>query len=669
MDSCIDINTNRRKWRILGYIFIILVNLVHASNYFANTFPASEGWFVNYAELLMRGNVPYRDFFYYLPPLTLFLDVVFWKLSFGYLLVFRGWYLLERIIIFLLIYRLLSKYYKWEIAALACAISCILCTADDFDFFGDYNQNAMLLTVVLAYTSTAFAESNSPKAKIRNLFLSGIVIGGMFLCKQTIFLSSVLCYFLALTILCIAQKDKNIWKYCLFVFTGMMLPILAVAVYLIANGAFLAFIDQVFLSVSGKGSIWSILVTSPLKPMTDWKGWMAAFILWAILEIGNYQSLDGKIKDRLIGILTISLMCYFISAIDMVEYLKALCTLESFIALTGVSAFILSLVGYHQKRKQTGSDLWIILGVAFSGLLICFGVSKSVPAYTALYGLYSTPLVSSHLNSIFFYFFLLIFVFRFCSILKTGEYTRVNLSWIMLACSALSVCYATAMAAGLDILASNSMRIVTPLVLCILLSVNSTEDTCKKGIVGFKIVIIVWCILLCTNTIARKSMSAYPWWGCYNEPKEYKNYTVDNIPELKGIRFAGRDKVMYERVTKLIRENSSEDDVIFGYPYIKVFNILCHRYNTNFVPVIWYDVVGDKYVELTIREFSTKLPEIIVWMDIPGAKEAHESIYRNGEPLVQRELEEMLQQEINEKYTRLGRVYGVNVFRLDDEYR
>ena len=641
---------------------------MHASNYFANTFPASEGWFVNYAELVMRGNVPYRDFFYYLPPLTLFMDVAFWKLSFGYLLAFRGWYLLERIIIFLLIYRLLSKYYKWEIASVACAIASILCTSDDFDFFGDYNQNAMLLTVVLAYTATAFAESDTLKAKIRNLFLSGIVIGGMFLCKQTIFLAAVVCYFLVLTILCIARKDKNIWKYYLGVFVGMMLPILAVAIYLIVNGAFLAFIDQVFLSVSGKGSLWSILVGSPLKPMADLQGWMVAFVLWAIVEIGNYQRLDGGTRNRIIGMLTISLVCYFISAIDMAEYLNALCESESFIALTGISVFVLFLMGCYQKKKQADSDVWIILGVAFAGFLICISVSTSAPAYSALYSLYSTPLVSSHLNATVFYLFILLFISRFHSIVKKGEYTKDDLSWIMLACAALSICYATAMAAGLDSLASNSMRIATPLMLCILLSVNGAEGFCKKGIVGFKTVIIIWCILLCTNTIARKSVSAYPWWGCYNEPKEYKNYTVENIPELKGIRFAGRDKILYERVTKMISDNSSEDDVIFGYPYIKVFNILCHRYNTNFVPVIWYDVVGDKYVEQTIREFSSNLPEIIVWMDIPGAMEAHESIYRDGEPLVQRELEEMLQKEIAEKYTHLGRVYGVNVFRLDDEY-
>ena len=146
-----------------------------------------------------------------------------------------------------------------------------------------------------------------------------------------------------------------------------------------------------------------------------------------------------------------------------------------------------------------------------------------------------------------------------------------------------------------------------------------------------------------------------------------KTYTVD-IPELKGITFSKDDKDMYERITQLIKENSNEDDIIFGYPYIKIFNILCHRYETNFVPVMWYDVVGDQYVELTIQEFEKKLPEIVLWKEIPGAMEAHENIYRNGQPLVQRKLEKMFQKILPKKYELLDTVNGISVYKLKQDF-
>ena len=55
---------------------------------------------------------------------------------------------------------------------------------------------------------------------------------------------------------------------------------------------------------------------------------------------------------------------------------------------------------------------------------------------------------------------------------------------------------------------------------------------------------------------------------------------------------------MFEGITQLIEENTTEDSVIFGYPYVKIFNILTDNYNMNtFVPVLFYDVVDDKYVQ------------------------------------------------------------------------
>lgn len=101
-----------------------------------------------------------------------------------------------------------------------------------------------------------------------------------------------------------------------------------------------------------------------------------------------------------------------------------------------------------------------------------------------------------------------------------------------------------------------------------------------------------------------------------NEPMWDKTYTVD-IPELRGITFSKEDKEMYETITKLIDENTDENDMIFGYPYLKIFNILCNRYASNFVPVIWYDVVGDAYVEETLYELEQDLPDIVLWEGYP----------------------------------------------------
>ena len=151
----IDCCENKKNWQTKKYIRLshnYSSWIVFFKQLFFNTFPQSEGWFVNYIELIMAGKMPYRDFYYYLPPLNLLIDYAFWKLSFGFLIIFRVWYLIERTSIYIFVYKILNMRYDWIRSSIACSISAILCTCDVFDLFGDYNQHIVVLTVALVKT-------------------------------------------------------------------------------------------------------------------------------------------------------------------------------------------------------------------------------------------------------------------------------------------------------------------------------------------------------------------------------------------------------------------------------------------------------------------------------------------------------------------------------------
>ena len=107
---------------------------------------------------------------------------------------------------------------------------------------------------------------------------------------------------------------------------------------------------------------------------------------------------------------------------------------------------------------------------------------------------------------------------------------------------------------------------------------------------------------------------------------------------------------MYEEFTKLISDNTSEDDIIFGFPYIKIYNILCERYNTYFVPVFWYDVVGDKYVDILVDELNDNLPQI----------------YRNGKYLEQRKIVELFDEVLTTKYECLAEYNDMYLYKLQE---
>ncbi|HIT00886.1 MAG TPA: hypothetical protein IAA59_11720, partial [Candidatus Faecaligallichristensenella faecipullorum] len=145
--------------------------------------------------------------------------------------------------------------------------------------------------------------------------------------------------------------------------------------------------------------------------------------------------------------------------------------------------------------------------------------------------------------------------------------------------------------------------------------------------------------------------------------------TVDDVPAMRGIKVSADQKELYETVTKVLKENTDEDSVIYGYPHIKLFNILMDNYNMDtFVPVLFYDVCADVYVEKELTLLKENLPDIIIWEDIPGCIETHEEVFREGKPLKQREIINFLFNDaIPNHYTVLTNVDNVTVYKLNDD--
>ncbi len=646
---------NKRVLQNIEMILIAITIVVYSSIYFNNTFPYSDGWFINYVELVKRGMFPYKDFYYYLPPLNLLVDSIFWKLSFGYLLAYRAWYVLERILIYLLIFKLLSRFFDDKKACLACAFSAILCTADDFDFFGDYNQNVALLAVIITLLAVNFVNSPQKTKKMQNLFSAGIVLGLMFLTKQTIFVACTMVFLFLLIFICAVENDKNCVKYIANTLIGVMIPIAICIIILQLNDALVPCIEQLFLSVEGKGSAKDILIGYFLKTLHIKRIWEIALLIFLIYGWTQELHWRNVCIAALIGDYALQIG----DNIDLIWKVFDDYTILSFIGLCPLAVIALIYIFKRQYYKH----IYVVYALAYAMIVAC-GVTIIVPSiYHYVYdlGLYSK--FATYFATTFFYFDLILFVVLLIYKVKKQCIFEHQNEILMIAGGGLALNYATTMAAGLDTMASNSMRISLPLALVIIFSACRSKNVISRLL---KYVVAFFCVVVIMSCIAQKSIKAYPWWGMKDYPKEEKVYAIDNIPALKGILFSAEDKNMYENITKLISENSNENDIILGYPYIKIYNILCDRYNTYFVPVFWYDVVGDKYVDILIDEIKEKLPNIVVWYDIPYALETHEAIYRNGKELEQRKIVQIFDEILDKKYLLLGEYNDFYVYKLKE---
>ncbi len=665
-----------KKRGLQGWVLSLLLMaavVAYSLLYFNNTYPISEGWGVNYAELMFRGKFPYRDFYYYLPPLNLWIDELFWKLSFGSLLAFRIWYLAQRLVLWVLIFRLLRRFFDQYYAFLACVLAAIISTGDVYDLFGDYNQTTDLVAVLLSYCAADFAMAETKRKKLAYMGLAGVTLGAAFLNKQTIFVACFIVFFLALTALCILKKDKGYWGYCLAVAGGLLLPVAGTAIYLAANGALVPFIEQVYVNVDGKGTLFHILVYSIISRLWKPAVWSAIFLLFGLVTLEDARNdVDRKKAALAAGLLLCGLvLCVYSQFAPQITDFARIVSHHRSAMASALLCFVLfaaSLYGARRDRERLSRETIVRLETlaVLAGTMAMIGINL----YTSVFAkeLYSESAIFHMGDGALSSFVLLasialiaawFYKWRRADVEDKPRYEAM----LFVICGGFCLEYAGVMAAGDQGFACRALKILLPFMVCALLSVRMRHPIVSRALKGGAIAV---CIVLATACVAEKIACSYEWWGSHMAPREEKVYSVD-IPAMKGIKVSADQKELYETVTAIIEENTDEDAVIWGYPHIKLFNVLTDRYNMDtFVPVLFYDVVSDVYVEQERDLLAENLPDVVIWEQIDGVLEAHENVYRHGEPLKQREIEALFAQVLPEKYELKAQVGNVSVYLLKD---
>lgn len=530
----------KRKKYIAAFVLVI-VALLYSYTYF-NTFPVSEGWGIMYAEQVFQGKVPYRDFYYYLPPLNLIFDSLFWKLSFGHLVVYRFCWLCQRIVMQLLIFNLLNKFFSLKSSFIACFFAVFLCTANVYDLLGDYNQTMMVWIVLLAYFTTAFARAEDEKKKYKQLFFAGIIIGLMFLTKQTVFLAAVIVHFVLLTYFCIRQKNKNYWSYCLSVILGAAIPVVIASAYLLVNGAFFPFIEEVFLNVDGKGSMLDIL-TAGLKAVFAKYNTIAIALTgilgWRYILDGKNQSKRTKVIRGSLAFATFAmvLVSYYyrdVHSFDIV-FLKGKSGRVLLIALI-LPCIVLTIL---RKWNKFNDKIWYLYDAY---VVVCvLGMASFSKSFNA--DVYENTGLFTLVGSQFYpaIFMMLLAILMMCLCGQRGKKYKSKEDEIYLLGAAFSGVYAAMMGSGSTDFGYFGTFLMVPLVLCYVFDV---VDFNQIGITVMKYNVATIVLLLCMGCVVQKTNCAYSWWGTVDEPLAAKTETSD----LKALGGGGKIIVSSERI-------------------------------------------------------------------------------------------------------------------------
>lgn len=236
-----------------GAIYLALFVLVYHMLFFNKFFPIQEGWFSVYAHYMNNGAVPYRDFWMFLPPLYPLKIAALTDIFGDNLIVFRIYALLERIVLVLFIYAAYLKLFSPRNSFLAALLSLAMYAGTTVDVLYSYYQTCLLLGVIAVYQLLVYLERGEGDWRVMT---AGFFAGLSFACKQStgLFIAAAIPAAIVFTSYGFGARkvSRLLAIYSAFLFAALA----PFAAWLYHNGAFSAFISQVFLGgAASKGSL------------------------------------------------------------------------------------------------------------------------------------------------------------------------------------------------------------------------------------------------------------------------------------------------------------------------------------------------------------------------------------------------------------------------------
>jgi hypothetical protein len=350
-------------------------------------FPIQDGGLAWYARLMQQGKLPYKDFYFYTQPLSLFISEALLHLSDK--IIFARYYgIFERIVLFSLLYYMLSRRFSMMASTIGTLTSSIVFMTYYPDVFFSYLYTSLVfLMAAAASLQTAYI---LPAKRSSFLFLAGTFASLSFFAKQSNGLLG--CMAIALSTILLTQNLRRVCRDLLLELCGGLLAAAPFIAWIQMNNLWKPYLTQVFIgAASSKGTLLTILfgfLPRLVEPLTTntliFLGIVAAALIYdkRLSVIGSPS--EGKSKNR-------ALTVYALTAVILifVPFTFRLSPRQAFYFINIVMYFVrmnaymllslLCLLSWHRvfrsNVKPLGGETTVILAIV--GLFWTFGCAAS----------------------------------------------------------------------------------------------------------------------------------------------------------------------------------------------------------------------------------------------------------------------------------------------------
>lgn len=634
---------------------LLFASVFFYMNFVRSVIPPQTGWWQYFAWRVNEGELPYKDFYFYLPPYFLMISSLLFKIfGINFMLYTIAGFLVTRILMWVLLYNILTRFVK-PLYAVTGLLTGICVTASYLmDQTFDYNPLIMCIVVLQAFLLIKAYETSNRVGKYIYPTILGILSGCLLMLKQNVGIvipiAIFICIILILYFKPIAKYDiiKSIALYIMGIIIGIVPPM----VYIISNNIWSEFIQCITGALNAKTTGGNFIFTALKNFIHVDDLIIALFLLFIYLFI---KKIDYK-KSKPLLLLLATISCLMIGNlfylnidgfIGVVGKKKTLLLLFLLLLIVIISGIIGNKVTKSRiiQKYDKGAVLylfpWIIFIVAF------FNVgSLSNEAATNIYYNLNYRDVKTKILYISIY----LLVFFWCS-LGYQIFLRKNKFKIKI----FIPLTALLMFLGVSFASAPLEELYAVIILSFLVSflLQWIFPSCYLK----NILVMYVCFILCVLSLSEKLILPYDWhsWTVPSLKEPDNPVVAADIKGLEGFRLPKSDQVTYKKLISLIEKNSTDKDVLYQFPNIPLFNVLTKR-KTVYAAIPYFDVCPDDVAVKSAKDLRKNPPKLVLYPELSEARwQIHEDYFRNGNPSGQRKIQDFYNNVVKTSYRMLGK--------------
>lgn len=593
-----ELLSNRLKAiiRFSDIVPILMVSLVlgaYALTLHDRTMPFTEGWYTYYAMCINEGLIPYKDFSYLFSPLYISTIAKFTEF-FGYEIIkLRLLGVVFFVVIGIGVY-LCSKmiFPKW-ISVISSITATLYLQTEPVQVFYDYIRLMDIFSVF-----TTFCLLLSVKGMILgrkctySLICTGILNSCFILVKQNMGLIYFAFVLIALVMTCLyanVERKQSI-KFIALYLVGLLIPILITGCIMYYKGALGFFFNNTGSeALAAKGGLKAVLF--------NW--WSFCFTEFL------------RAKNKTLFALMVLVISVFLSHLKQIDFIKDIKELR------------IRFWGSMPLYKDNKINIIIVLAFVICNLIILTIIKQDA---TIAQKIYFNKNISPYL---IFIISTSIMIFLICvSIRKCYKKEKFINYRYFLSCILLGAYFSISYGCGTSgVLVEGQSTLGFSFCISLFLAYTNFNfwGRLTRGI------IIILCLFVCIQSMDKKMLFTYNWWGVEESSYWEANYYTC-VPMLRGIKVSKETMYVYDRIYEEITLNTDYNDKVLCFSHIPIFYSLVHRKDPGlYSKVQWFDVVSDKYLKRDMEVLERVKPKYILMYESGGyVYFMHEKLFRNG---------------------------------------